>query len=128
MDSPNGLHTRMADRKRLQTVAETRVFSEDIDAMMTEAERDAVIMGIAMDPHGGDLIPGGGGLRKRRIPLPGRGKRGGARLITLNLGERIPVYAVFVFAKNERADLSPGQKRALSRVVEGIKAQARTRR
>ena len=117
----------MADRKRLQTVAETRVFSEDIDAMMSEAERDAVIMSIASEPEDGDLIPGGGGLRKRRIPLPGRGKRGGARVITLHLGDRFPVYAVFVYAKNERSDLSPPQKKALSRVIEGIKAQAQAR-
>jgi hypothetical protein len=103
------------------------VFSEDIDAMMSEAERDAVIMGIAVEPDGGDLIPGGGGLRKRRIPLPGRGKRGGARVITLHFGAGFPVYAVFVFAKNERTDLSPRQKRDLSRVVESIKTQARTR-
>ena len=117
----------MADSKRLQTVAETRVFSDDIDAMMSEAERDAVIMGIAVEPDGGDLIPGGGGLRKRRIPLPGRGKRGGARVITLHLGADFPVYAVFVFAKNERADLSPQQKKVLARMVDGIKTQAQTR-
>lgn len=29
----------------------------------------------------GDLIPGGRGLRKLHVPLPGRGKQGGARVI-----------------------------------------------
>jgi hypothetical protein len=118
----------MAERKRLQTVAETRVFSEDIGAMMSEAERDAVIVSIAAEPDGGDLIPGAGGLRKRRIALAGRGKSGGARVITLYLGDRFPVYAVFVYAKNERSDLSPQQRKALSQVVETIKAQARVKR
>jgi len=33
------------------------------------------------NPSVGDLIPGGRGLRKLRVPLPGRGKRGGARVI-----------------------------------------------
>jgi hypothetical protein len=33
------------------------------------------------DPEAGDIIPGGGGLRKLRVPFPGRGKRGGARVI-----------------------------------------------
>ena len=117
----------MADSKRLQTVAETRVFAEDIDAMMSEAERDSVIVSIAAEPDGGDLIQGGGGLRKRRIPLPGRGKRGGARVITLYLGDRFPVYAVFVYAKNERSNLSPRQRKALSQAVEGIKARALAR-
>jgi hypothetical protein len=63
-------------------------------------------------------------LRKRRIPLPGRGKRGGARVITLYMGEAFPVYAVFVFAKNEREDLSPEQKRVLMRLVADLKARA----
>ena len=114
----------MPDRRRMQGVAETRVFSEDVDAMLSPTERDAVITGIAVDPTGGDLIPGTGGLRKRRIRLPGRGKRGGARVITLYLGEVFPVYAVFIFAKNEREDLSPTQKRALMRLITDIKAQA----
>ena len=113
--------------RRLQTVAETKAFSDDIDAMLSPAERDAVIAGIASDPDGGDLIPDSGGLRKRRIPLPGRGKQGGARVVTLYLGERFPVYAVFVYAKNERADLSPQQKRVLTRLVADIKAQAQKR-
>jgi hypothetical protein len=115
----------MLERGRMQAVAETRLFSEDLDAMLSPAERDAVIAGIAQDPAGGDLIPGSGGLRKRRIALPGRGKRGGARVITLYLGEAFPVYAVFAFAKNEREDLSPEQKRVLMRIVADIKAQAR---
>ena len=116
----------MADR-RLQAVAETRAFAEEIDALLSEEERNAVIVDIATHPEGGDLIPESGGLRKRRIPLRGRGKRGGARVITLYLGPQFPVYAIFVFAKNERADLSPGQKRTLSRLVGDIKAQVHRR-
>src|SRR5256885_13683563 len=107
----------MAGGRRLQTVAETKTFSDDIDAMLSPTERDLVIAGIASNPEGGDLIRDTGGLRKRRIRLPGRGKRGGARVITLHLGEHFPVYAVFIYAKNERADLKPQQKRALMRVV-----------
>ena len=122
--SPNGI-----DKKsRLQTVAETRAFRADIDALLSADERDAVIVGIASDPDGGDLIPGAGGLRKRRIALPGRGKRGGARVITLFLGERFPVYAVFVFAKNEKADMSMKERKALQRVVHEIKQTAQARK
>jgi hypothetical protein len=46
---------------------------------------------------------------------------------TLYLGERFPVYAVFIYAKNERSDLSPRQKRLLMRIVSDIKAQAQKR-
>lgn len=117
----------MARDRRLQTVAETKVFSEDIDAMLSPPERDGVIAGIAADPEGGDLIRETGGLRKRRIPLPGRGKRGGARVITLYLGEEFPIYAVFLYAKNERENLSTDQRKTLMRLVTTIKAQAKTK-
>lgn len=88
----------MASRKGFQTVAETRAFSEDIDAMLSPSDRDTVITSIASDPDGGEPIPGTGGLRKRRIGLPDRGKSGGARVITLYLGNAFPVYPVFVYA------------------------------
>jgi len=117
----------MAARRRLQTVAETGAFAEDIDAMLSAAERDAVLADIAATPDGGDLIRGTGGLRKRRIALPGRGKRGGARAITLFLGEGHPVYAVFLFAKNERENLSAQQTKMLLRLVTAIRVQARAK-
>ena len=98
----------------MQVVAETRAFADELDRMLPEADREAIVSMIAAEPEGGDLIAGSGGLRKRRIPLPGRGKRGGARVITLYIGDDFPVYALFVFAKNERADLSTDQRRLLS--------------
>ncbi len=115
----------MAAVSALQVVAETHAFSEDADALLSRDERDAVITAIAHDPTGGDVVAGTGGLRKRRIALPGRGKRGGARVITLYLGPSFPVYALFMYAKNERADLSADQKRSLMRIVAGIKLRAR---
>jgi hypothetical protein len=114
--------------KRWQAVAETRAFSADADALLSVEDRAAVIDDIARDPEGGDVIPGSGGLRKRRIPLAGRGKRGGARVITLYLGERFPLYALFLFAKNERADLSAQQRKMLMRIVQEIKEAAARRK
>jgi hypothetical protein len=96
--------------------------------MLSREERDAVIASIALSPESGDLIPGTGGLRKRRIPLAGRGKRGGARVITLYIGANFPVYAVFLYAKNERADLSAAQRKQLDRIVSEIKERAAERR
>ncbi|MBV9290266.1 MAG: type II toxin-antitoxin system RelE/ParE family toxin [Hyphomicrobiales bacterium] len=118
----------MPSRRRLQAVAETRAFSEDIDAMLSPEDREALITAIAADPAGGAFIPGAGGLRKRRIALPGRGKSGGARIITLYLGENWPVYAVYAYAKSERETLSPGQARNLARLVGDIKLQARRKK
>lgn len=47
----------------------------------------------------------GGGVVKKRVALPGRGKRGGARaLVATNQGNRW--FFVFGFEKNERANIS----------------------
>jgi hypothetical protein len=46
-------------------------------AGLDNAERLAIVDLIAADPRTGDLIRETGGLRKVRVPLEGRGKRGG---------------------------------------------------
>ena len=57
------------------------------------------------NPEMGKLIPGGEGLRKVRIGLPGRGKRGGARVIYY-LIIREKMFLIGLYAKNEQANLS----------------------
>lgn len=57
-------------------------------------------------PDAGDVIPGGDGLRKIRIPLHGKGKRGGARVIYYFLAAHDAIILVYMFAKNEIADIS----------------------
>ena len=54
----------------------------------------------------------GGGLVKKRVGLPGRGKRGGARtLVATNKDNRW--FFVFGFEKNERANISDDELEAL---------------
>ena len=54
----------------------------------------------------------GGGVVKKRVPLPGRGKSGGARtLLATNKGDLW--FFVFGFEKNERANVSPKELEAL---------------
>lgn len=54
----------------------------------------------------------GGGLLKKRVALPGRGRRGGARLIVATRrGERWIFLAGY--AKAERGDLEPDELEAL---------------
>jgi hypothetical protein len=114
----------MAARRRLQTVAETKAFAADIDAMLSAPERDAVIAEIAAAPDGGDLIRGTGGLRKRRIALPGRGKRGGARVITLFLGERSGLCGVPLRQKRTGKPVGSAEQ-ALLQLISAIKARVK---
>ena len=66
---------------------------------------------VAENPEAGVSL--GGGIRKVRIALPGRGKRGGARVLFLFSGEDIPVFLLTVFAKNEKADLNARERTVL---------------
>lgn len=58
----------------------------------------------------------GGGVMKKRVPLPGRGKSGGARtLVATNRGDRW--FFVYGFEKNERANISTGELEALQAIA-----------
>jgi hypothetical protein len=61
------------------------------------------------DPTAGDVIPKGASLRKLRWGVPGRGKRGGLRVIYRFRPERKQFPMVFVYDKAETGDLTPGQ-------------------
>ena len=110
----------------LHGVAETPIYLARAEKLMSEAERISVIDLLAASPEVGDLIPGTGGLRKVRVPLAGRGKRGGARVIYYFYNETLPIYLLLAYAKNEQDDLSLGQKSVLKRFVETVTARSRT--
>lgn len=58
----------------------------------------------------------GGGVVKKRVPLPGRGKSGGARtLLATNKGSLW--FFVFGFEKNERANVSFRELEALKAIA-----------
>ena len=54
----------------------------------------------------------GGQVVKKRVALPGRGKRGGSRTLVV-YQQANKVFFVYGFAKNERANISAKQLKAL---------------
>ena len=68
-------------------------------------------------PDLGKVIPGSGGIRKVRWSVPGRGKRGGVRVIYF--WESLPqvFFMLYVYRKSEAADLTQAQLRFLKRLV-----------
>ena len=63
------------------------------------------------------MIPETGGVRKIRWALAGKGKRGGARVIYYHQGERLPVFLLAAYAKNEKTNLSKAERNAMKRLV-----------
>ena len=72
------------------------------------------------DPDAGDVIQGTGGARKIRIPLEGRGKFGGGRVIYVDLVVREQIYLLLAYAKNVQRDLSPSEKKQVYQAVQVI--------
>ncbi len=96
---------------------ETPSYLADAERLFSPDERAAVVDRLAADPRCGVVIPGSGGIRKVRFGFGGRGKSGGARIIYLFSGENLPVFVLAVFAKNEKANLSPTERNALAKMV-----------
>jgi hypothetical protein len=110
------------------TVVEMPTFSADARRLPTEAERQEITDRLAYSPEEGVVIQGTGGIRKTRVGLAGRGKRGGGRVMYFYHDADMPLYLIALYAKNEKADLSAKDK-ALYRtlVQELVKAKKRRR-
>lgn len=107
-----------AGSRPLTTVVETAAYLSKASRLLSAGERAATVDVVARDPEAGDLIRGTGGLRKVRVGLEGRGKRGGGRVIYWYHSDRFPVVLLWMFAKNEASDLTPEQRRQLARQTE----------
>lgn len=77
---------------------------------------------IVADPGASPVIRGTGGLRKFRWAGLGRGKRGGIRTIYFRQAADA-IYLLTAYGKADRDDLSPADRRALSRLVAAIKKE-----
>jgi len=73
------------------------------------------------NPKVGRVIQGTGGLRKIRIPLNEKGKRGGARVIYVDIELKECIYLINVYSKNEKDNLTEEEKKALRAVVTLLK-------
>jgi hypothetical protein len=112
-------------RRRPVSVIEFAGYQRRPAELLTADEQEAVIDLIAYEPTCGDLIPGTGGLRKVRVGRGGSGKRGGARVIYYFYNEDFPILLVAIYAKNEKADVSPHEKKKFAGLVKEIVAQWR---
>lgn len=102
----------------MQTIVETPAFLSDARSLgLRDAERLAIVTWIAANPAAGEVIEGTGGARKVRFTGKGKGKSGGYRVITFFTGTDIPVFLLNIFAKNEKTDLTPKERRALKTVL-----------
>jgi hypothetical protein len=101
----------------MRRVFKTRYFTRWLrKTELSDAALCQAIVDMAQGLIDADL---GGGLVKKRVALPGRGKSGGARtLVATNKGSRW--IFVFGFEKNDRANITAEELQALKDLAQDI--------
>ncbi len=100
---------------------ETALFSKYLKDYLDDDEYRKLQNFLIQQPESGDLIQETGGLRKLRWSIDGRGKRGGVRVIYYWQVAEDQIYFFTLYAKNEIADLSINERKALKKMLEDLK-------
>lgn len=102
----------------MHTVLETQTFDTAAKAAgLTESERHQLHVFLSQNPEAGDLIVGTGGARKLRIPMKGKGKSGGGRVVTYYAGDDVPVFLLDLYSKGEKINLSQKERNQLKELL-----------
>ncbi len=94
---------------------ESESFSKQTDEYWTQEHLSALKDILTVRPDAGAVIPKGKGLRKIRVSMPGRGKRGGGRVIYYWKVNRDTILLLRMYTKNRKTDLSPTELNELIR-------------
>ena len=105
----------------MHAVIQTPAFLSDCrSAGLSDDEVTTIVAAIAADPEAGDLIPGTSGARKRRFAGRGKGKSGGYRTVTYFGSTDVPVVALAVINKGQRANISAADREVLRKELAGF--------
>ncbi|MFH0341833.1 MAG: hypothetical protein ACHBNF_06805 [Chromatiales bacterium] len=73
---------------------------------------------LAENPEAGPVIPGSGGVRKLRWPIPGRGKRGGLRVIYYLRSRKGLIWMLTLYPKNVAENIPAHVLRQIRQEIE----------
>jgi mRNA-degrading endonuclease RelE of RelBE toxin-antitoxin system len=79
---------------------ETPLFTKLLKQYLTDDDYVELQNALIQNPEAGDVIPGSGGVRKLRWGAPGRGKRGGYRVIYFLRLQNGVVWLLTMYPKN----------------------------
>ena len=98
---------------------ETKLFSRLLSEYLTDDQYAELQAALVESPERGALVPGSGGVRKLRWSQPGRGKRGGVRVIYYARTHEGLIWMLTIYAKNEEQNIPAHLLRKIKEEING---------
>jgi hypothetical protein len=109
---------------------EAPAFTRHLSDYLDDGDYREIQARLGANPELGDLMPGTGGFRKMRWAdvRRGKGRRGGLRIIYYHFKSEHQIWLMTLYDKNEAADLTAKEKKALKASIESELAARAARR
>lgn len=98
---------------------ESKLFTRLVGDYLSDDEYSQLQAALADDPERGAVVPGSGGVRKLRWAQPGRGKRGGIRVIYYSKTREGLIWMLTIYAKNEEQNIPAHVLRKIKEELDG---------
>ena len=99
---------------------ETPTFTRLVTQLLTDDEYRGMQNVLVEDPERGEIIKGGGGIRKLRHAVQGRGKSGGVRVIYYWVKDDHQIYMLVVYPKSKKDTLTDQEVAILRELVKEL--------
>jgi len=96
---------------------ESPLFTKLVEDYLTDDEYARLQRALIEDPEAGSVIRGSGGIRKFRWAAPGRGKRGGYRIIYYLAKRKGVIWMLTMYPKNVADSIPAHVLRQIKEVV-----------
>jgi hypothetical protein len=101
----------------------TELFEKTAAGLLTDTIMEEVENALCIDPRAGDVMRETDGVRKLRVALLGRGKRGSARVTYLYIEVAGTIYFLLAYAKNMQGNVTAAQTKLLAAWAERLKEE-----
>ena len=99
---------------------ETPTFTRMVTELLSDDEYRELQNTLVENPERGDIIKGGGGIRKLRHAVQGRGKSGGVRVIYYWVRDDHQIFMLVVYPKTKKDNLTDKETAILREYVKGL--------